>query len=172
MDSVHIAFEQPAELVFNRARVRRAFLRIGQAHQSRARRLLCRRGRSQAGEPPRRQTGRLARSIGYAVPRPSARRPGFMVKIAPNQKGGEGSTPLQGAFYPSFLHHGVRHAAYGMPKPHRRQKRHHHTGGWRLAPRNNYMVEVLRRLQGWTRVTLLDALKQSLRPQRRQGKNA
>ncbi len=173
MNNLHIEFHQPKDLVFNRLLVRRAFMKIGQRHQEEARRRLMKRGgRSQAGETPRWQTGRLAQSIGYHVPRPASRRPGLMVKIAPNQKRGIGSQDIEGDFYPIFLHHGVRSASYVMPKKDRRHKMHHHTGGWRIAPRNNYMVEALTRLQGWTRTTLLGALKQALRPVRRQGKNA
>ncbi len=84
----HVDFQQPKEMRFNRARVRRAFIHIGQRHMRDARRLVMRRGRSEPGENPGYQSGRLAKSIGYMVPRASKNRPGFMTRIAPNQRNG------------------------------------------------------------------------------------
>ena len=48
--SLHVDFEQPEELVFNRARMRRAFVKLGQVHMRDARRLVMKRGRSKPGE--------------------------------------------------------------------------------------------------------------------------
>ncbi len=90
---LHVDFEQPETLVFNRARMRRAFVSIGQVHMRDARRLVMKRGRSGPGDNPSYRTGKLARSIGYYVPRASSRRPGLMVKIAPNQKNGGREPP-------------------------------------------------------------------------------
>ena len=167
--SLHVDFQQPTELVFNRARLRRAFVRIGQIHMRDARRLVMHRGRSAPGDNPAFRTGRLARSIGYYVPRASKRRPGLMVKISPNQKNGEGNRHINGAFYPAFLFYAVRRGA-------KRQKKHHRgaSGGTerRIAPRNNFMVEVLERRRSWTRYTLSRELRKSLRPQRRKRKTA
>ncbi|EMZ3478388.1 hypothetical protein AAIM68_004512, partial [Salmonella enterica] len=72
---LHVDFEQPETLVFNRARLRRAFVCIGQVHMRDARRLVMKRGRSGPGDNPSYRTGKLARSIGYYVPRASSRRP-------------------------------------------------------------------------------------------------
>lgn len=55
----HVDVQQPAEMRFNRARVRRAFVTIGQRHMRDARRLVMRRARSAPGENPGYQTGRL-----------------------------------------------------------------------------------------------------------------
>ena len=136
----HVDVQQPAEMRFNRARVRRAFVTIGQRHMRDARRLVMRRARSAPGENPGYQTGRLARSIGYMVPRASKKRAGFMTRIAPNQRNGKGNRMISGDFYPAFLFFGVRGGA--------KRRRSHHRGasggsGWRLAPRNNFMVETL-----------------------------
>ncbi|MBT9432808.1 hypothetical protein JZM24_12915 [Candidatus Sodalis endolongispinus] len=172
LDNLHIDFHQPKEFVFNRARIRRAFVKVGQMHLKAARRQLMKRGgRSRPGETPLWQTGRLARSIGYYVPRASSRRPGLMVKIAPNQKRGVGSKPIEGDFYPVFLYYGVRSASRGMSKQHKRQKRHHQRGGWRIEKRQNYMVATLTRLKSWASYTLKIALRQSLRAERRKGKD-
>lgn len=99
---LHVDFQQPNEMRFNRARVRRAFIRIGQVHMRDARRLVMQRGRSSPGENPGYQTGRLAKSIGYKVPKASDRRPGFMARIAPNQKNGQGNRRIKGIFIRRF----------------------------------------------------------------------
>lgn len=52
----HVDVQQPAEVRFNRARVRRAFVTIGQRHMRDARRLVMRRARSAPGENPGYQT--------------------------------------------------------------------------------------------------------------------
>lgn len=44
---LHVDFQQPNEMRFNRARVRRAFVTIGQRHMRDARRPVMRRGRSE-----------------------------------------------------------------------------------------------------------------------------
>ena len=160
----HVDFEQPKDLVFNKARMRRAFVRLGQVHMRDSRKLVMRRGRSSAGQNPGYETGRLARSIGYYVPRPSKSRPGMMVRIAPNQRNGEGNRMIEGAFYPAFLFYGVKRGA-------KRGKSHERGAsggsGWRIAPRNNFMVEALERRSTWTRYTLLRELRLSLRAQRK-----
>lgn len=161
---LHVDFEQPKELVFNRARMHRAFVTIGQVHMRDARRLVMRRGRSAPGENPAYRTGKLARSIGYYVPRASKRRPGLMVRIAPNQKNGDGNRHIEGAFYPAFLLYGVKRGA--------KRKKGHHRGasggsGLRIAPRGNYMTETLDRRRSWTRYILLRELRKSLKPQKR-----
>lgn len=173
---LHIDFQQPKELVFNRARLRRGFAEIGKAHVAVTRRLLrrTRRHASKPGANPAMQTGKLAHSIAYNVPRASARRPGLMVKIAPSWKGGKrksfwgkGGTPIQGTYYPAMLYYGVRNASYRLSKQQRRNKLHHKYGGWRIEPRKNYMTEAVEKLQGWTRHKLLHDLKGSLRTERR-----
>lgn len=161
---LHVDFNQPDDLIFNRSRLRRAFVKIGQVHMRDARRLVMKRGRSQAGDNPSYRTGKLARSIGFYVPRASKSRPGLMVKIAPNQKNGEGNRHIEGAFYPAFLFYGIRRGA--------KRKKGHHKGasggsGWRVEPRNNYMAQVLENRRSWTRYILSRELRKSLRPQRR-----
>ncbi|STO65355.1 prophage protein [Escherichia coli] len=119
---------------------------------------------AQPGENPGYQTGRLARSIGYMVPRASKKRAGFMTRIAPNQRNGKGNRMISGDFYPAFLFFGVRGGA--------KRRRSHHRGasggsGWRLAPRNNFMVETLEKNRSWTRYFLARELRKSLKPERR-----
>ncbi len=135
---LHVDFKQPKELEFNRARLRRAFVQIGRVYMRDARRLVIKRGRSDPGENPGYQTGRLARSIGYYVPKKTTRRPGLMVKISPNQKNGQGNRrfPEGAPYYPAFLYYGVRHSAYGMDKKDKRQKKHH-SSTFRLTEMND-----------------------------------
>ncbi|MGG2139910.1 hypothetical protein [Symbiopectobacterium sp. RP] len=161
---LHVDFQQPEELVFNRARLRRAFVKIGQVHMRDARRLVMKRGKSAAGDNPSYRTGKLARSIGYYVPRASKRRAGLMVRIAPNQKNGKGNRLINGAFYPAILFYGVRKGAT--------RKKGHHRGasgerGWRIAPRNNFMEQTLQNNNAWTRYYLASELRNSLRTQRK-----
>lgn len=161
---LHVEFKQPDELVFNRARMRKAFIKIGQVHMRDARRLVMNRARSNPGDNPGYRTGKLARSIGYYVPRASSRRPGLMVRIAPNQKRGEGNRLIEGDFYPAFLFYGVRRGA--------KRKKSHHKGnsggsGWKVASRNNFMTQVLENRKTWTRYILSRELRKALRPQRK-----
>lgn len=164
---LHVDFKQPEEMEFNRARLRRAFVQIGRVYMRDARRLVMRRGRSAPGENPGYQTGRLARSIGYYVP---VKLPSFWPdgQDFPNQKNGQGNRrfPEGSAYYPAFLYYGVRHAAYGMSKKDKRQKKQH-SSRWRLAPRNNFMVETLEKNRSWTRYFLARELRKSLKPERR-----
>lgn len=54
LDNLHIDFHQPKEFVFNRAKIRRVFVKVGQMHLKVARRQLMKRGgRSRPGETPR-----------------------------------------------------------------------------------------------------------------------
>lgn len=161
---VHVDFDKPPDLVFNRSTMRKAFIKLGQVHMRDARRLVMSRTRSQPGGNPAYRSGKLARSIGYYVPRASKKRAGLMVLIAPNQKRGEGNRLIDGDFYPAFLFYGVRRGA--------KRGKSHHKGksggsGWKIAPRNNYMAEVLERRSAWTRYILSRALRKSLKAQRK-----
>lgn len=91
-----------------------------------------------------------------------------MVKISPNQKNGEGNRHINGAFTLRFCSTGF---AVGRSV---RKTSSWRLGGteWRIAPRNNFMVEVLERRRSWTRYTLSRELRKSLRPQRRKRKTA
>lgn len=156
----HVDYDVPGNMELKRPVMRRAFVKIGQTHMRDARRLVMSRQTSKAGENPGYKTGKLARSIGYYVPRASSRRSGLMVRIAPNQKRGEGNRNIEGDFYPAFLFYGVKRGA-------KRQKSHHKGksggSGWKVAPRNNYMTEVLARRKAWTRYTLQRALRTALK---------
>ncbi|MBL5911230.1 hypothetical protein [Enterobacter asburiae] len=163
---LHVDFQQPKELEFNRRKLRLVFVKIGQAYMEDARRLVMKTGRSGPGDYPSHRTGKLARSIGYWVPHATSRRPGLMVKIAPNQRNGQGNTRFgkDEAYYPAFLYFGVRRGA-------KRTKSHKKGAsggsGWRIAPRANYMTETLEKRRAWTQSVLSDGLSKSLRPEKR-----
>ncbi|EQB6527013.1 hypothetical protein ACYRY4_004420, partial [Yersinia enterocolitica] len=142
---------------------RNAFAKVGRGVQDDARRLVARRAISKAGEAPGTRTGGLSRSIGYKVPTPSDGRPGFMVRIAPNQKGGRRATRLPSGddddFYPAFLFYGVKRKA--------KRGRSHRKGasggsGWKIAPRKNFMTEALSNRRSWAEKVLFNALKKSV----------
>lgn len=87
-------------------------------------------------------------------------RNGLMPLIDPYRRYGS----ISGDFYPAFLFFGVRGGA--------KRRRSHHRGasggsGWRLAPRNNFMVETLEKNRSWTRYFLARELRKSLKPERR-----
>ncbi|WP_127958088.1 hypothetical protein [Serratia microhaemolytica] len=157
---LHIDFDKTPEITFNKAKVRRAFVNVGQRVMAESRRLVARRAISKAGEAPGFRTGRLSKSIGYKVPTATASRPGFMVKVAPNQKGGKGSRPITGDFYPAFLWYGVRRGA-------KRGKKHKKgsSGGspWRIAPRKNFMEQALHNKRAWIEQVLFNALQDSVK---------
>ncbi|EGT5654209.1 hypothetical protein JD793_000266 [Citrobacter braakii] len=166
---VHVDFQGMKTIDFNRRIVRRAFGKIGQVIQKDARNRISQRHGSRPGEDPGYWSGATARSIGYYVPRATGSRPGFMVKIAPNQKRGRGMTPLKlhegpgsSGFYPAYLFYGVRRGAV-------RTKSHHKGAsggsGWRIAPRGNYMTAALANKKYWTERTLFNALRRAVKPE-------
>lgn len=158
---LHVDFDKTPEINFNKARVRRAFVTVGQKVMAESRRLVARRAISKGGEAPGFRTGRLSKSIGYRVPTATANRPGFMAKIAPNQKNGKGSRPINGDFYPAFLWYGVKRNA-------KRGKSHKKGAsggdGWKIAPRKNFMEQALLNKQSWIERILFEALRDSVRP--------
>ncbi|HGJ5854568.1 hypothetical protein [Arsenophonus nasoniae] len=144
--NVHVDFTQPKGFVFNRRKLRRYFHEVGEKHTQLSRNLITHRGgRSKAGEYPHWQTGRLAHSIGHFTPKATTKRPGLLVKIAPNQKRGKGVKPIVGDFYPQFLNYGAKRGGKTV-----------------LAPRKNYIYQAMRRLESWTQRTLVSGLKASL----------
>lgn len=176
---VHVDFPNAKKVVFNRRIVRRAFHKIGRAIQQDARQRISQRHGSKPGEDPGYWSGATVRSIGYYVPRETGRRPGFMVKISPNQKRGRGMTPIQtregphsSGFYPAYLYFGVRRGARITLRRNKKGEmtRAKHKGasggsGWRIQPRGNYMTEALKDKKYWTERTLFNALRRAVVPE-------
>ncbi|WP_415257662.1 hypothetical protein [Thauera phenylacetica] len=153
---------------FDKVKVRRAMRKIGAEVRKDARRRVARRAISGAGEYPGRRSGALARSIKAKV-FPS----GFLVRVAPYK------TAEMDAFYPAYLDYGVlRDAAptrlapgEGVGRSNRRRRGQvaeeraaRVAGGYRLAPRKNYMADALEARRESVRVTLRSALLDSLVP--------
>lgn len=157
---LHIDFPNAQELSFNRARVRRAFITIGRDLLRDSRRLVARRAISHAGQNPGFRSGTLAKSIGYVVPKATARRPGFMVKVAHNMPDGSSRQIPSKDFYPAFLFYGVRRGA-------KRRKSHKAgaSGGkpWRIEPRANYLATAVKRRRYMIQRFLFNELQASVR---------
>lgn len=141
------AFERD---VFDRRKIRTGMRKVGQLVAQRAQMNLAL-GRGQAGYPVNR-TGATLESINYKVSRA-----GFLVRIAPTM------TSSMKAFYPAYLHYGVREgsrikplaAGQGRGKSNRRARGERQAlvnaraqGGWRIRPRDNYMSDALQDSKG------------------------
>lgn len=158
---LHVDFQNAKTLEFDRRKVRQSFVSIGKDVQREARRLVSRRAVSKAGEIPGEQTGALAKSIGFYVPRASKNRPGFMAIVRPNQPRGQDLQRLPDPFYPAFLFYGVRRGA-------KRGKSHQAgaSGGspWRIEPRKNFMAQALINQRYQIQHKLFMSLKNSVKP--------
>jgi len=146
---LHIdGFDSYGKLDFDKKEIRKAMRRAGTVVRGEARKLVGKKGGSSEGEYPGLRKGRLRRSIIYRVSRP-----GFMVKIEPQK------TADMKDFYPAFLWYGVRRGAK-RGKSHKKQAA---TGAWRIAPRENYMVDALNRRADDVRTILRQAFAEALR---------
>lgn len=108
-------FDQFDQQAFNKRKIRAGMRNVGRLIAGRAQMNLAL-GGGEDGYPINR-TGATTDSIGFKLSRS-----GFLVRIAPTK------TSSMKAFYPAYLHYGVR----------RKQG-----GGWRIKPRDNYMTDAL-----------------------------
>jgi len=106
------AFDREA---FNKRKVRAGMRKVGVLITGRAQMNLAL-GGDEDGYPVNR-SGATTESIGFKLSRS-----GFLVRIAPTK-----SSSMR-AFYPAYLHYGVRLKS---------------GGGWRVKPRDNYMTDAL-----------------------------
>ena len=150
--NVHVDFKLTEVAELDRKKVRKTFVKIGRKIQATSRALVGKKLVSKNGEYPGYQSGKLSRSIGYKVPRPTSRRPGLMVIVMPNVKGGNNMEKLMGPYYPAFLFYGVKRNAK------------HGSGGtpWRIAPRGNFMIDALNKESSWSKYTLAKELVKSM----------
>ncbi|QLI83176.1 hypothetical protein HZU75_04205 [Chitinibacter fontanus] len=125
----------------------------GQDVRKAARALIASKVRSSAGENPGKQTGKLYRSLGYKVSRS-----GFMAVIEHKKIAGMKD------FYWAYLYYGVRRGAKRR-KDHKKQQAN--GSGWRIAPRNNYIVDALDARRTTVQRTIADSVKRALKPKLR-----
>lgn len=157
---VHVDFKLASKPNLDRKIIRKTLGEVGRKTQATARALVSKEQTSKAGEYPGYRSGRLSRSIGYKLPTATKRRPGLMVIVMPNVKGGRNMEKLTGPYYPAFLRYGVRRGA-------KRGKSHKAgaSGGssWRIAPRDNFMTDALKRESPWVRQQIAKALVKSIK---------
>lgn len=136
---MHIeGFEQFHRDSFDKRKVRAAFRKVGRLVAARAQLNLALAGAS--GNYPRKITGVLRDSIKMRVSRS-----GFMVKVMPDKISG------MDEYYPAFLHYGVKQGAAVKGTRGARRKKGERAaqvaarkaGGWRIAPRDNYIADAL-----------------------------
>lgn len=162
-----VFWEGHSHLDFDRRQIRKAMRKIGADIRKVARKKVARRAISAAGDAPGKLTGTLQRAIKYRVSKP-----GLLVSIRPEKTAEMGKD-----FYPAFLKSGVRQGAamkrlapgegLGISNRRRRGQRDKEksaraAGGWRIAPRANYMEEALDERKTHARQVLADALQNAL----------
>ncbi|MBN3004511.1 hypothetical protein JW897_12270 [Chromobacterium alkanivorans] len=165
--SMHITgFDEFDKVDFDKSKVRAGFRQAGKIVTGRAQMLLAL-GKGQDGYPTNR-TGALLHAISFKVSRS-----GFMVRVMPNMP--EGSKE----YYPAYLHYGVRQGArvtklapgQGLGRSNRRARGARGEAlaarkltGWRIAPRDNYIVDALQDSAQEVEGVLAAALGRALRP--------
>jgi hypothetical protein len=136
---LHIeGFEKFDREAFDKKKVRAGMRKVGRLVTGKAQMNLAL-ARGNAGYPHVR-TGRLRDSVTFRVSRS-----GFMVKVAPKKTG-----DMQ-AFYPAYLHYGVKQGGRVKGQSGGRRARGgradlvaaRRAGGWRIDPRDNYMADAL-----------------------------
>jgi len=157
-------FDSFAREAFDKRKIRAGMRKVGRLVTQRAQMNLAL-GKGQGGYPVNR-TGATLESIKYKVSRS-----GFMVKIAPSK------TPAMTAFYPAYLHYGVREGSrvralapgQGRGKSNRRARgaradliAARQAGGWRISPRDNYMTDALQDSKPEVQAILSQAFAASL----------
>ena len=133
-------FEQFDREAFNMRKVRAGMRKVGKLIVGKAQMNLAL-ARGESGYPINR-TGATLESINYKVSRR-----GFLVRISPTK------TSRMEAFYPAYLHYGVRKGAKvrgrgpGVKRRARGQRQAlleaRRNNGWRISPRDNYMTDAL-----------------------------
>lgn len=143
---LHIdGFEQFHHDIFDKKEIKKGMRKAGRLVAGRAQ-LNIAMARGQ-GNYPTSRTGRTIDSIKFKVSRA-----GFLVKVAPRK------TSAMADYYPAYLHYGVKEGSQlrplapgqGRGKSNRRGKgeraaalAQRASGGWRIAPRANYMEDAL-----------------------------
>lgn len=162
-----VFWEGHSHLDFDRRQIRKAMRKIGADIRKEARRLVARRAVSGAGDMPGKRSGTLQRAIQYGVSKS-----GLLVSVRPVKTQAMGDD-----YYPAFLNYGVRKGSamkrlapgegVGISNRRRRGQRAKENaarsaGGYRVAPRANYMTEALDNRKEAAREALAAALQDAL----------
>lgn len=156
---MHIdGFDTFEKEVFNRAKVRAGFRAVGRLVTGRAQMNLAL-AKGADGYPVKR-TGALIDSIRFRVSRS-----GFMVKIMPEK------TAEMAAYYPAYLHYGVKQGGRVKGQAGKRRSKGARAeamaaraaGGWRIAPRDNYIADALDDSSPRVRSILASAFARAMR---------
>ncbi|HVL75309.1 MAG TPA: hypothetical protein VM406_04780 [Noviherbaspirillum sp.] len=151
MLEVNVKLAGHTALDFDKKKMRRALRQIGGGVRKEARRLVARRAVSQPGQDPGRDSGTLSRSIKVKV-----FSSGMGAVVSPQK-----TAEMGDAFYPAFLVYGVRRDAKRR-KDHQRQV--DNGKGWRMAPRNDFMMSAQFKRSDVSKAALMEALKDALKP--------
>lgn len=135
---------------FDKKEVRKGMRKAGQDVRKAARALIASKVKSKTGENPGKQTGRLYRSLGYKVSRS-----GFMVVVKHKKQAGM-SEP-----YWMYLYYGVRN---GVKRRKDHKKQLDNGKGWRITPRNNYILDALANRRSVVQQTIAEAVERALKP--------
>lgn len=130
---------------FDRRIVKKAMRSASKIVRERAKRLVNVTGKR--NNYPNKITGTLYKSI-----RSKVSRSGFMAKVRHER------TPKMKAFYPAYLHYGVKNKPPGTSIRARRNL----ATSWRIKPRNNYIVDALRSTRRQVSRILIDGFKEAL----------
>lgn len=156
---LHIeGFDSFSRDAFDKSKVRAGMRKIGRLVVQRAQmNLLLSRGEDLY---PVNRTGTTVKSISARVSRS-----GFMVRVAPRR------TPAMKDYYPAYLHYGVRLGSRIKSLASGRRKNGERAdliaarrnGGWRIAPRANYMADAMQDVSDDIRTILTEAYAAALR---------
>jgi len=148
---IHVTIDGFKEIDFDSKVVRKAIRHSAGKVRAYARRLIARRAISAAGEFPGKDTGTMQKAIVVRMARPRGGRGGLWATVQPIK------TADMKNFYPAILVAGVK----GGPrdKSHRTKPGN---GSWRIAPRENFMIEALAKNEVYIREQLQDSLYNSL----------
>ncbi len=133
---------------FDRRKVRQAMRKVGRLVENRARMNLALAGTG--SNYPQKRTGVLRDSVKTRVSRP-----GFLVKVMPERIAGMKD------YYPAFLHYGVKRQS--ARKRGKKRSEAVASGGWRIAPRENYIADALQDESGRVQSVLAAGFAAALR---------
>lgn len=156
---LHIdGFDKFDQQAFNKRQIRAGMRKVGKLVRGRAQMNLALSG-GRDGYPVSR-TGATVESINFKLSRA-----GVLVRVSPTK------TERMDAFYPAYLHYGVRQGArirgLGDGKRRRRGQRQslkdaRRGNGWRITPRDNYMTDALADSRAQVQSILRDAFSRAL----------